>query len=59
MAASIRESNADALFVKLDVTSEANWAEVIARTIAAYGRLDILVNNAGISGPLRRSWSTR
>lgn len=34
---------------RLDVTDEANWADVIAHIDATYGRLDILVNNAGIS----------
>jgi 3(or 17)beta-hydroxysteroid dehydrogenase len=36
-----------ARFMRLDVTDEANWAQVVADTVAAYGRLDILVNNAG------------
>jgi NAD(P)-dependent dehydrogenase (short-subunit alcohol dehydrogenase family) len=31
-----------------DVTEEARWAELVARTLALFGRLDILVNNAGI-----------
>jgi NAD(P)-dependent dehydrogenase (short-subunit alcohol dehydrogenase family) len=39
-----------ARFEKLDVTSEANWAAVVAATIKAFGKLDVLVNNAGISG---------
>jgi NAD(P)-dependent dehydrogenase (short-subunit alcohol dehydrogenase family) len=39
-----------ARFEKLDVTSEANWAAVVAATVAAFGKLDVLVNNAGISG---------
>jgi NAD(P)-dependent dehydrogenase (short-subunit alcohol dehydrogenase family) len=34
----------------IDVTSETDWTALIAKTLAAYGRLDILVNNAGISG---------
>ena len=37
-------------FVRLDVTSEANWQEAVAATLSAFGKLDILVNNAGISG---------
>jgi NAD(P)-dependent dehydrogenase (short-subunit alcohol dehydrogenase family) len=36
--------------VKIDVTNEAEWIDLIAKTLASYGRLDILVNNAGISG---------
>jgi len=37
-------------FVRLDVTSEANWQEAVTATLSAFGKLDILVNNAGISG---------
>ena len=39
-----------ARFMKLDVTSEADWQTVIAATEREFGKLDILVNNAGISG---------
>jgi NAD(P)-dependent dehydrogenase (short-subunit alcohol dehydrogenase family) len=39
-----------ARFVKLDVTREADWADAVKATQAAFGRLDVLVNNAGISG---------
>lgn len=35
-------------FVCHDVTDEAGWVELIARTIGACGRFDVLVNNAGI-----------
>jgi len=41
---------AAARFEKLDVTNEENWAEAVADTVKAFGKLDILVNNAGISG---------
>jgi len=37
-------------FVRLDVTSEAEWQAAVAATVSAFGKLDILVNNAGISG---------
>jgi NAD(P)-dependent dehydrogenase (short-subunit alcohol dehydrogenase family) len=50
VAADISASQSRATFVKTDVTSEAAWDQLIATTIATYGRLDILVNNAGISG---------
>jgi NAD(P)-dependent dehydrogenase (short-subunit alcohol dehydrogenase family) len=39
-----------ARFVRLDVTSEADWQEAVKATVAAFGKLDVLVNNAGISG---------
>jgi NAD(P)-dependent dehydrogenase (short-subunit alcohol dehydrogenase family) len=50
VAATIRTAGSTATAAKIDVTSEAEWASLIAKTLAAYGRLDILVNNAGISG---------
>ena len=31
-----------------DIASEAAWADVVAKTIATFGRLDILINVAGI-----------
>ncbi|MBL8631196.1 MAG: SDR family oxidoreductase [Rhodospirillaceae bacterium] len=36
-----------ALFVQQDTSDEKSWADVISRTLEAYGGLDILVNNAG------------
>jgi NAD(P)-dependent dehydrogenase (short-subunit alcohol dehydrogenase family) len=39
-----------ARFVKLDVTSEAEWQATVAFAEREFGKLDILVNNAGISG---------
>ena len=41
---------AAARYEKLDVTSEDNWAAVVAATTGQFGRLDVLVNNAGVSG---------
>ncbi len=35
-------------FLHHDVTSEDNWAQVVADVKDRYGRIDILVNNAGI-----------
>ncbi|MEE8305478.1 MAG: glucose 1-dehydrogenase [Candidatus Tectomicrobia bacterium] len=47
--ADINAAGGEALFVRLDVTSEANWQQVIAAAISHFGKLDVLVNNAGIS----------
>jgi cyclopentanol dehydrogenase len=46
-AAQLRDSGAEALYVHLDVTSEADWQRAIQTTVGRFGRLDILVNNAG------------
>ena len=46
-AAQIRALGANAEFLRLDVTSEADWARAIERTISHFSQLDILVNNAG------------
>jgi len=37
-----------ALYVHLDVTQEASWAEALDAAVKHYGKLDVLVNNAGI-----------
>jgi len=37
-----------ALFVPLDVASEADWLAAIGQAEAAFGPIDVLVNNAGI-----------
>lgn len=39
----------NALFVKHNVTSEEDWANVIVKAEEAFGPVNILVNNAGIS----------
>ena len=44
----IRRAGGEAIFVRHDVTSEQDWAEVIKQTLTSFGRLDVLVNNAGI-----------
>ena len=47
--AKISEAGGEVLFVRLDVTSEADWNAAVSVTVTKYGKLDILVNNAGIS----------
>lgn len=44
----IRAAGGDALFVRCDVTRDAEVKELMERTVAAYGRLDYAFNNAGI-----------
>ena len=40
---------ANAIFVRQDIASEADWQDVIKLTLEKFGRLDALVNAAGIS----------
>ena len=45
------ERTADAIgadYLHHDVTSEAEWAAAVARTVELHGGIDVLVNNAGI-----------
>jgi NAD(P)-dependent dehydrogenase (short-subunit alcohol dehydrogenase family) len=50
VADKIVSGGGQARFVKLDVTSEAEWDAAVKAAVGAFGRLDVLVNNAGISG---------
>ncbi len=56
LAAEINGKGQRASSAILDVTRQEQWAEVIADTIARYGRIDILINNAGTPGPRDGSW---
>ena len=44
----VRGAGSDGLFVKTDVSKEADVKEMVEKTIKAYGRLDFAFNNAGI-----------
>jgi len=46
--ARIETKGGNALFQRLDVTSESDWAAAVDATVARFGRIDILVNNAGM-----------
>jgi NAD(P)-dependent dehydrogenase (short-subunit alcohol dehydrogenase family) len=48
VAGKLSSGGAKAGFVKLDVTSESDWAAAVQATIDTLGGFDILVNNAGI-----------
>ena len=49
VAASIRESGADARYIHLDVTDESSWVKAFDEVRRHSGRIDVLVNNAGIN----------
>ena len=48
MVAAIRAAGGEAEYLRLDVTSEADWTAAIGLAQARWGKLDILVNNAGV-----------
>ena len=48
--ADIRAAGGEAVFVRLDVTREADWQQAVATAEGRFGALHILVNNAGVSG---------
>jgi NAD(P)-dependent dehydrogenase (short-subunit alcohol dehydrogenase family) len=47
-ARAIEKDGGEALYVHLDVTSEAEWQAAIDAAVKRFGGLDILVNNAGM-----------
>ncbi len=58
VVSAIKATGSDAMFVRLDVSDEAQWLDAVRATVARYGRLDVLVNNAGISGSVPDRMST-
>jgi 3(or 17)beta-hydroxysteroid dehydrogenase len=51
VAEAIRIAGGRSLYAEHDVTSEAGWQGVMAKTLEAFGGLHILVNNAGVGAP--------
>ena len=46
-ASEIRGEGGQAVFVRLDVTSQVDWEGAVRTAIDSFGKLDVLVNNAG------------
>jgi NAD(P)-dependent dehydrogenase (short-subunit alcohol dehydrogenase family) len=46
----IRKAGGEAIFVKADVSQEADVETMVKKTVEKYGRLECAVNNAGIDG---------
>lgn len=44
----IKNDGGDAIAVKLDVSKESEWIDVVNQTMNIYGKINILINNAGI-----------
>jgi len=49
--ATLRERDAEAIFVHADTSKPADHEALVAAAVKAFGGLDIAVNNAGIGGP--------
>jgi NAD(P)-dependent dehydrogenase (short-subunit alcohol dehydrogenase family) len=49
LEAEINQSGGDAIFLRTDVTVEADWRRLVETTVSRFGKLDILINNAGLS----------
>ncbi len=47
-AAVAKDIGGDSMFLKLDVSSDENWAEVVSIVKEKYGTIDALINNAGL-----------
>src|SRR5882724_10016390 len=55
----IEKSGGKALFVKTDVSHEADVKALVDKTVAVFGRLDIAFNNAGIEGQMGLTTDTQ
>ena len=49
LAEGIKKQGGEAIFLRLDTTSEDDWKKVLGEVIKKYGKLNVLVNNAGVS----------
>src|SRR6266571_4989374 len=47
-ARALTSAGGEALYLNLDVTTEAAWSTALAAILGRFGKLDILVNNAGL-----------
>ncbi len=52
-AALIRQSGAERLFVRSDVSNEEEIKALVQKTVETYGRLDWAFNNAGVESPAK------
>ncbi len=49
----IEETGAKVLYIRGDITKSESRNEVVAETLAEFGRIDVLVNNAGVAPRVR------
>lgn len=46
--AELKTLNAEAMFIKANITSEEEVANIFKQTIENFGKVDVMFNNAGI-----------
>jgi len=49
IAQRIKDMGEEAMFLRTDISKEEEIKNMVAKTIASYGKVDILVNNAGVA----------
>lgn len=47
----VNKGGGEAVFVRLDVTKEADWATAVKEAVSRFGKLTTLINNAGVYWP--------
>jgi 2,5-dichloro-2,5-cyclohexadiene-1,4-diol dehydrogenase 2 len=47
----VNKSDKEAVFVRLDVSREADWADAVQTAVSRFGKLTSLINNAGVYWP--------
>src|SRR5262245_50695203 len=47
----VNKSGGEAIFVRLDVSQEADWITAVQTAVSRFGKLTTLINNAGIYWP--------
>lgn len=55
IATEIKLKGGEAIFIKTDISDEAQVKHMVDETIRTYGRLDVAFNNAGIEGVMGKS----
>ena len=57
--AELKGQNAEALFVKANITSEEDVQNVFKEAVKAFGKVDVVFNNAGMAAFIQlKHWST-